>query len=191
MCTSCETPRRWMLQNTFNAKAILVKVMAWCCQATNHYLSHVDPYLCHHMVSLGNNELTDHVELALAGTDIDFHSLIWNLQTIHHAKIQSYNLTFSHYDFKTVVSYAELHVLVSSQVSNPSYKIHPDQGPGNQQDLSSENKLNIHINGLLQKTYRQISNIICTLLGSKIVYHSDVIGASPVGAAPTTSSFPT
>ena len=39
--------------------------------------------------------------------------------------------------------------------------------------------------------YRQFSNIRCTLVGNKIVDHSDVVGASPVGAAPTTSSFPT
>ena len=39
--------------------------------------------------------------------------------------------------------------------------------------------------------YRQVSNISRTLLGNKIVYHSDVVGASPVGAAPTTSSFST
>ena len=30
-----------------------------------------------------------------------------------------------------------------------------------------------------------------TLLGNKIADHSDVVGASPVGAAPTTSSFST
>ena len=30
-----------------------------------------------------------------------------------------------------------------------------------------------------------------TLLGNKIVDQSDVVGASPVGAAPTTSSFST
>ena len=35
----------------------------------------------------------------------------------------------------------------------------------------------------------QTSNISCTLVCSKIVDHSDVVGASPVGAAPTTSSF--
>ena len=34
------------------------------------------------------------------------------------------------------------------------------------------------------------SNIRRTL-GNKIVDHSDVVGASPVGAAPTTSSFST
>ena len=39
--------------------------------------------------------------------------------------------------------------------------------------------------------YRKTSNISRTLVGSKIVDNSDVVGASPVGAAPTTSSFPT
>ena len=39
--------------------------------------------------------------------------------------------------------------------------------------------------------YRQISNIRRTSVGNKIVDHSDVVGASPVGAAPTTSSFST
>ena len=39
--------------------------------------------------------------------------------------------------------------------------------------------------------YRKISNIRRTLVGYKIVDHSDVVGASPVGAAPTTSSFST
>ena len=39
--------------------------------------------------------------------------------------------------------------------------------------------------------YRQVSNISRTLVGNKIVDHSDVVGASPVGAAPTRSSFST
>ena len=54
-------------------------------------------------------------------------------------------------------------------------------------------------NGLLHElilihftdTYRKTSNISRTLIGSKIVDNSDVVGASPVGAAPTTSSFST
>ena len=41
----------------------------------------------------------------------------------------------------------------------------------------------------VQCNYRKISNIRRTLVGDKIVYHSDVVGASPVGAAPTSSSF--
>ena len=39
--------------------------------------------------------------------------------------------------------------------------------------------------------YRKICNIRRTLVGNKIVDHSDVVGASPVGAAPTTSSLST
>ena len=50
-------------------------------------------------------------------------------------------------------------------------------------------------NGLLlrkfQAIYRKTFNIRRTLVGNKIVDHSDVVGASPVGAAPTTSSFST
>ena len=37
--------------------------------------------------------------------------------------------------------------------------------------------------------YHQTSSIRRTAVGSIIVDHSDVVGASPVGAAPTTSSF--
>ena len=37
--------------------------------------------------------------------------------------------------------------------------------------------------------YCQTSNISSTLVGNKIVDHSDLVGASPAGAAPTTSSF--
>ena len=39
--------------------------------------------------------------------------------------------------------------------------------------------------------YRKTSNVRRTLVGNKIVDHSDVVGASPVGTAPTTSSFST
>ena len=39
--------------------------------------------------------------------------------------------------------------------------------------------------------YRQNSYIRRTLAGNKIADHADVVGASPVGAAPTTSSFST
>ena len=42
-----------------------------------------------------------------------------------------------------------------------------------------------------EKIYRQVSNLRRTLVDNNIVDHSDVVGASPVGAAPTTSSFST
>ena len=43
---------------------------------------------------------------------------------------------------------------------------------------------------LLLYYYRQTSNISHTLVGNKLADHSDVVGASAVGAAPTTSSSP-
>ena len=39
--------------------------------------------------------------------------------------------------------------------------------------------------------YRQVSNISRTLVGNRIVDRSDVVGASPVGAAPITSEWST
>ena len=52
--------------------------------------------------------------------------------------------------------------------------------------------LAVHIGvNLKNHIYRKTSNISRTLAGNKIVDNSDVVGASPVGAAPTTSSFST
>ena len=48
-----------------------------------------------------------------------------------------------------------------------------------------------YIGRLVSNIYRQVSNIRRTLVGNLIVDHSDVVVASPVGAAPTTSSFST
>ena len=50
----------------------------------------------------------------------------------------------------------------------------------------------IHNKSAVKKyIYRQVSNIRRISVGNQIVDHSDVVGASPVGAAPTTSSFST
>ena len=43
MITSCEHAPRWILQNTSDDKSTLVQVMAWCRQATSHYLSQCWP----------------------------------------------------------------------------------------------------------------------------------------------------
>ena len=56
-------------------------------------------------------------------------------------------------------------------------------------DLRCASKSTITQN--IHKHYRQVSNISHTLVGNKIVDHSDVVGASLVGAAPTTFSFST
>ena len=61
------------------------------------------------------------------------------------------------------------------------------------------NKLNTPCNDRYLRTHRvrwgketyQTSNISRTLVSNKIVDHSEVVGTSPVSAAPTTSSFST
>ena len=61
-------------------------------------------------------------------------------------------------------------------------------------NLLYTNRLQIRIcaqDDTVECNYRQVSNISRTLEGNNIVDHSDVVGASPVGAAPTTSSFST
>ena len=40
-------------------------------------------------------------------------------------------------------------------------------------------------------TYHETSNISRTLVGNKILDHSEAVGAWPLGAAPTTASFST
>ena len=52
-------------------------------------------------------------------------------------------------------------------------------------------RLEFHFRFGTSDIYRQVSNIRRTLVGNKIVDHSDVVRAKPVGAAPTTSSFST
>ena len=44
---------------------------------------------------------------------------------------------------------------------------------------------------LLYWNYRETSDISRTWVDNKFADHPDVVWASPVGAAPTTSSFPT
>ena len=44
---------------------------------------------------------------------------------------------------------------------------------------------------MISNYYSQTSNMSHTLIGNKIVDHSDVVGGSPVSAAPPTSSFST
>ena len=52
-----EIALRWMPPDLTDDKSTSVQVMAWCRQATSHYLSNVDPDLCRQIASLGLNEL--------------------------------------------------------------------------------------------------------------------------------------
>ena len=79
-------------------------------------------------------------------------------------------------------------------LKGPGFQRH--EGPDLIRRFLSEYKLLMtsnkgSISFIIFKPYRKTSNISRTLAGNKIVDNSDVVGASPVGAAPTTSSFST
>ena len=59
--------------------------------------------------------------------------------------------------------------------------------------MSSRRQRSIPLGGRYRQVslYRQTCNIRRTLIGDYILDHSDLVGASPVGAAPCTSSFST
>ena len=89
---SCEIAIIWMSLDFSDYQSTLVQVMAWCRQATSHYLSqcwprslspygitrpqwvNVYPYLSHHIVSLDHNELS-----------LYFHVMMtsWQGNTLH------------------------------------------------------------------------------------------------------------
>ena len=52
-------------------------------------------------------------------------------------------------------------------------------------------KNKLKLNNGHKRVYRLVSNIRRSFVGDKIVDHSDVVGASPVGSAPSPSSFST
>ena len=54
----CEVVLRWMSLDLSDDKSTMVQVMAWCHQATSHYLSQCWPrFMSPYGVSLGHNEL--------------------------------------------------------------------------------------------------------------------------------------
>ena len=63
--------------------------------------------------------------------------------------------------------------------------------PANSYRIGSVTAKMFPIDDVITQTYHKTSNIRRTLVCNKIVDHSYVVGASPVGAAPTTSSFST
>ena len=85
----------------------------------------------------------------------------------------------------TIVLLVELIELVICMIQNlqsRNYNVKPPTMESNIPDTQEE-KCN--------EMYSQISNINRNITGETFVDHSEVVGASPVGAAPNTSSFST
>ena len=66
--------------------------------------------------------------------------------------------------------------------------------PDAQHELAVQHRIQCQVSitpSMMSHYYRKTSSISRTFVGNETVDNSDVVGASPVGAAPTTSSFST
>ena len=74
---SYEVALIWMSLGFADNQSSLVQVMAWCHQATSITWANVDPYHCHHMVSLDQNESIGVIALVLHHNIIVFCNISW------------------------------------------------------------------------------------------------------------------
>ena len=96
----CEIVLRWLSQDLNYDKSTLVQVMDWCRQAASHYLSHVDPDLCLHMVSLNYNEFPP----ISFTTENEHHR---EKRITHHGDIKTLVPSASTFDFITEIYITE------------------------------------------------------------------------------------
>ena len=79
---------------------------------------------------------------------------------------------------------------IASCLSTSYFIITPtDPTAGNTLIHATRQQITTIISYINVSNYHQTANISRALVGHKIVDHLDVVGASPVGAAPSTSSF--
>ena len=116
---------------------------------------------------------------AILYTHFTYISIGWNVSVHYYYHYHHYHLPYLHVSNSGILSTCTLVLSFSIDVVLILSMEYGVQGFG-------WNALGPH-----WLRYRKISNIRRTLAGNNIVDHSDVVGASPVGAAPTTSSFST
>ena len=105
-------------------------------------------------------------------------------QNMRHVEGSIFKLIFLNENYWILIEYSQQFAL------NGPIKQYASIGSDNGLATSHYlNKCGLHIASW--GIYRHTSNIRRTSVGNQIVDHSDVVGASPVGAAPTTSSSPT
>ena len=149
----------------------MVQAMAWCRLATSHYMSQCLPR------SLAPYGVTRPQWVNL---DIANHLLhvVWICpgNGLVPIRQQAFNRT---HDDKDKMFKKWLYC-INSNWKYVEYRTRESIGPScYEQHMTTD------------YGYRQVSNIRRTSVCNLIVDHSDVVGASPVGAAPTTSSFST
>ena len=145
-----------MPQDLTDDKSTLVQAMAWCRQATSHYLNQCWPRSPTPYGVIRPQWVNQFYETHEAYSDWAglANSMVWlpcNTKN-YLGQLNFYNL------------YIHLANILFLYIMKLKYNI---------------------------SSYHQISNIRHALVGNKLVDHLDVVGASPVGAAPSTASFST
>ena len=136
-------------------------------QATNHYLNQCWPEEESMQRSLNRHSKNNCLQQNQHPND--YNELYWKLK-----KISVYLFNYILSQFSICKAYIQNSIItIITLILQPSLV-----------QLSSVITLSLPQNS-------QISNISCTFIGNKICDHSDVVGASPVGVAPTTPSFST
>ena len=100
-------------------------------------------------------------------------------------KYQVYEIDWSHTRHKTTFLWWHKGPVTSQLTNLIKWTLYPSDSIKIYVQVGTYNK------GSMLRAYCQTCNISSALIGKTIVDHSDVVGASPVGAAPTTPSFST
>ena len=162
----------------------LVQVMAWWWQATSLYLSQCWCY----MASRGHNDLSNHYNVILDLVMVKQYRTVF-------AFIPRRSAYKCHLWIPCGIVWRIAYVWINQLLLLISNNPIPESETLTIVIICSQSCTLTHwLQGdmaVILKVYRQVSNISRTLVGNEIVDHSDVVGASPVGAAPTTSSFST
>ena len=155
-----------MPQDLSDDRSILVQIMAWCRQATSHYLSQcwlssLLPY------GVARPQWVNRISSGMT-------SLLSKSQC---KQMENNHETFGGWEHEELLNWCTL----SPNSSRIRFAIFCGSYVFT---FDAETRI-------FQKKYCQTSNIEHTYVGNKTVDHSDVVGALPVGAAQTTSSFST
>ena len=165
----------WMPQDLTDDMSTLVQVMAWCRQAPSHYLSQcclssLSPY------GVARPQWVNPQPEPV---------LTW----LQQARAYSAPPAVSRSSMSKLSRINKWNVICQENIASLNYSI-------------SRKKICTSLFVVLYSSvtmlwvfsgfiYRQTSNSNHTIVGNKIVDHSDVVGAAPVVSAPTTSSFST
>ena len=208
-----------MQQSLTDDYSILVQAMAWGCHATSHYQCwprSISPYgindhnelthwgrvthicICKLTIIDSDNSLSPGRRQAVIWTNAgilligplgtNFNEILIGIQTFSFMKMHLKMLSAQWRPFCLGLNVLTYHHPCTFGEGGTLAHVKTWTRKGNSIQMINPSFAK---NSIFQKNYHQTCNISSTLVENKTVDHSDVVGATPVGAAPTTSLFST